>query len=119
MLFGLYMRDRGAGIEFSTPSYSWAAVAGLCIGLTEFGYFSLLSGRVGAEPIPANLAIPTVVCGTVVLTLRRATPDELRRLGRRERTTSGAEGSCGRLLLALFLGEPLDFRVSGFRPVGP
>ena len=44
-------------------------LAGLCIGAAEIGYFYLFGTFVYAKSIPANIVIPTVVSGTVVITL--------------------------------------------------
>ncbi len=47
----------------------WAVAAGLCIGAAEVGYFYLFRGVGGAEPMAANVAIPVIVSGAIVLTV--------------------------------------------------
>lgn len=48
-------------------AYSWAILAGLCVGFAELGYFFLFRGFAGAPPMPANIAIPFIVSGTIVI----------------------------------------------------
>ena len=59
----------GHGFKLSQPVYLLAATAGLCIGAAEVGYFYLFGGVGGIRPLPASLAIPTIVSGTIVITL--------------------------------------------------
>jgi len=59
----------GHNFRLTTPAYLWALAAGACIGLAEVGYFYLFSGLAGIRPLPASLVVPTVVTGTVVITL--------------------------------------------------
>lgn len=59
----------GQSLAVSAPAVSWAVAAGLCIGAAEIGYFYLFRGAGGAEPMAANVAIPIVVSGAIVLTL--------------------------------------------------
>ncbi len=56
----------GQTFRLSVPSYAWALAAGLCIGIAEIGYLTIF-GR--SDPLPASVVIPTVVTGTVVVTL--------------------------------------------------
>ena len=59
----------GQHLLLSTASYLWAAAAGLCIGGAEIAYFYLFAGVGGAKPMAASVAIPTIVSGTIVITL--------------------------------------------------
>ena len=65
---GLMLRG-GHVLAVSAPAVSWAVAAGLCIGAAEIGYFYLFRGVEGAEPMAANVAVPIVVSGAIVLTL--------------------------------------------------
>ena len=56
----------GQTFRLTAPSYAWALAAGLCIGIAEIGYLTIF-GR--SDPLPASVVIPTVVTGTVVVTL--------------------------------------------------
>jgi hypothetical protein len=69
-VFGIFLLLRG-GQVFSLPSasYGWAVIAGLCIGGAEIGYFYLFSGLGLHQVIAANIAIPVIVCGTVLITI--------------------------------------------------
>ena len=68
--FALVLLARGGHVlKLSPTAYAWAAGAGLCIGLAEIGYFYLFRGVGGAGPVAANVAVPAVVTGTVVLTM--------------------------------------------------
>ena len=59
----------GSSLMLSPAAYVWAIAAGLCIGAAEIAYFYLFAG-VGAEaPMPANVAIPTIVSGTILLAM--------------------------------------------------
>jgi drug/metabolite transporter (DMT)-like permease len=49
-------------LQLTTPAYLWALAAGFCIGGAEIAYFYL-------KPMPASIAIPTIVSGTIVVTL--------------------------------------------------
>jgi|SRR5690242_6964885 drug/metabolite transporter (DMT)-like permease len=59
----------GQVFALSWASYFWAALAGLCIGAAEIGYFYLFGGIGLARPMAASVAIPTIVSGTVVIAL--------------------------------------------------
>ena len=65
---GLLMRG-GSSLALPSPAYMWAILAGLCIGGAEIGYFYLFRGIAGHPPFPANIAIPFIVSGTIVLTV--------------------------------------------------
>ncbi len=59
----------GHVFSLSTHSYVWAVIAGLCIGGAEIAYFYLFSGTGLSEPMPASVAIPVIVSGTIVISL--------------------------------------------------
>jgi drug/metabolite transporter (DMT)-like permease len=56
-------------LQLTTPAYLWAAAAGVCIGGAEIAYFYLFGGIGTAKPMAADVAIPTIVSGTIVITL--------------------------------------------------
>ncbi len=56
----------GHAFRLSLSSYLWALGAGLCIGIAEIGYLTIFGS---ANPLPASVVIPTVVTGTVIITL--------------------------------------------------
>jgi len=58
-----------ASLVLPTRAYLWAVVAGLCIGGAEVAYFYLFAGLGHDRPMPANIAIPVVVSGTIVISL--------------------------------------------------
>lgn len=58
----------GHELALTTPAYAWAVVAGICIGAAEIGYLYLFSSVGSRTPMPANVAIPAVVSGTIVIT---------------------------------------------------
>jgi drug/metabolite transporter (DMT)-like permease len=58
----------GQVLQLTWGAYTWAAAAGLCIGGAEIAYFYLFGGVGGIKPMAANLVIPTVVSGTIVIT---------------------------------------------------
>ena len=58
----------GQVLQLSWGAYIWAAAAGLCIGGAEIAYFYLFRGVGPSNPMAANVVIPTVVSGTVVIT---------------------------------------------------
>jgi drug/metabolite transporter (DMT)-like permease len=64
----LVLRE-GQHLQLSTGTYLWAAAAGLCIGGAEIAYFYLFAGIGTAKPMAASVAIPTIVSGTIVITL--------------------------------------------------
>ncbi len=59
----------GHVLAVSRAAVVWGGAAGLCIGAAEIGYFYLFRGIGGAEPMTANVAIPVIVSGAVVLTV--------------------------------------------------
>lgn len=69
-IFAIFLLLRG-GQVFSLPSasYGWAALAGLCIGGAEIGYLYLFSALGSRQAMEASVAIPVVVCGTVLISI--------------------------------------------------
>ena len=59
----------GQVLQLTWGAYGWAAAAGFCIGAAEIAYFYLFGGATSGPSIPANVIIPTVVSGTVVITV--------------------------------------------------
>jgi len=59
----------GHTLSLSPRVYMWSIIAGLCIGAAEILYFYLFRNIGGREAMPANVAIPTVVTGTIVITV--------------------------------------------------
>ncbi len=69
-LFAAALLLRGGHVlHLSSSAYLWAVAAGLCIGGAEIAYFYLFGGIGGREPMAASVAIPTIVSGTVVITM--------------------------------------------------
>ncbi len=58
----------GQVLQLTWGAYTWAAAAGLCIGGAEIAYFYLFGGVGAIKPMAANVVIPTVVSGTIVIT---------------------------------------------------
>ena len=52
-----------------TGAYLWAVAAGLCIGAAEICYLYLFGGIGLAKPMDASIAIPTIVSGTIVISM--------------------------------------------------
>ena len=69
-LFALFLWNRGV-VNFSvgTSSLLWAVGAGVCIGGAEITYLYLFGGVGGLKPMPASLAIPVIVSGSIILAL--------------------------------------------------
>lgn len=59
----------GHAIHLPPRAYAWAAAAGLCIGGAEIAYFYLFGGIGMAKPIAANIGIPVIVGGTIVISM--------------------------------------------------
>ncbi len=59
----------GQTLALPAGALGWAIGAGLCIGAAEIAYFYLFRGFANVGPVAANLAIPTIVGGTVVITV--------------------------------------------------
>ena len=74
LMFALFLFLRGDQIfSLPTASYGWAILAGVCIGGAEIGYFYLFSGLGSRQGMSASVAIPVVVCGTIVISTLVAT----------------------------------------------
>jgi drug/metabolite transporter (DMT)-like permease len=69
MFFVFLSVQGGHSFRLSQPVYLYAAVAGLCIGAAEIGYFYLFGGVGAIKPMAANVAIPAIVTGTIVITM--------------------------------------------------
>lgn len=70
LVFTAALLARGQHVlQLSTGAYLWAAAAGLCIGGAEIAYFYLFGGIGTGRSLPANVAIPTIVSGTIVITM--------------------------------------------------
>jgi len=69
LFLGVLLFQGGHSFQLNSTAYTWAVVAGVCIGLAEIGYFYLFGGLNGAIPMLASIAIPTIVSGTIVLVL--------------------------------------------------
>ncbi|MHC4295237.1 MAG: hypothetical protein ACYSTL_06595 [Planctomycetota bacterium] len=68
-LFAAILLLRGGHtVQLTVPAYAWAAAAGLCIGGAEIAYFYLFGGIGHGRPMPASIAIPVIVSGTIVIT---------------------------------------------------
>ena len=51
------------------PALFWAALAGICIGAAEICYFYLFRGGLNHDAVAANVAIPIIVSGTILVTI--------------------------------------------------
>ena len=68
LVFVLVLLLRGnATFALNAPAFWWAAAGGIAIGVAEILYFYLFRGAFGNAPVSANLAIPIVVGGTILL----------------------------------------------------
>ena len=67
VFLGVLLARGGHVLQLSTGAYLWAAGAGLCIGCAEIAYFYLFGGIGGIRPMAASVAIPVIVCGTIVI----------------------------------------------------
>ena len=69
-LFAAALMVRGAtALALPSSAYLWAVLAGLCIGTAEIAYFYLFRGIASVPPMSANVAIPFIVSGTIVVTV--------------------------------------------------
>ncbi len=66
---GYLLLRAGHSFAVTPTAFAWAAAAGFAIGAAEVCYFYLFTGLGGYAPAPANVVIPTVVTGTVVLSM--------------------------------------------------
>ena len=70
IIFMVLLLLRGGHVlQLSTSAYLWAVAAGLCIGGAEIAYFYLFGGIGITKPMAANIAIPTIVSGTIVIAM--------------------------------------------------
>ena len=70
-VFAAFLMTRGVGIAGISPrAYMWAALAGIFIGGAEIAYFYLFGGvATNGGKLPANVIIPFVVGGTILITM--------------------------------------------------
>ena len=69
LVFAFYIFTReGQVFKLTTPAYAWAAMAGVCIGLAEVGYFYLYRSTGDEVPLTANIVVPVIVSGTIAIT---------------------------------------------------
>jgi len=59
----------GFTFKLTGNAYLFATASGVSVGLGSYGYFFLFSGFAGAKPMEASVAIPTVVSGTIVISI--------------------------------------------------
>lgn len=69
VFLGYLTTREGQVFSLSPQTYLWAALAGFCIGAAEIGYLYLFSGTGLPAPMPASIAIPVIVSGTIVIAL--------------------------------------------------
>ncbi len=69
LFFSVLTLRGGHVFALSMGSYFWAAVAGVCIGSAEIGYLYLFGGVGLSKPMAASVAIPTIVSGTIVISM--------------------------------------------------
>lgn len=69
LFFSVLALRGGHVFALSMGSYFWAAVAGICIGGAEIGYLYLFGGIGLSKPMEASVAIPTIVSGTIVISM--------------------------------------------------
>jgi len=69
LFFAVLLARGGHSFALTGSAYGWALAAGICIGIAEIGYFYLFSSVAGNTPMSANIAIPVIVSGTVVLAM--------------------------------------------------
>ena len=60
---------QGEMLALPTRAFQFAALAGVCIGLAEVMYFYLFRGVAGMPAMPATVAIPVIVGGTIVISV--------------------------------------------------
>lgn len=70
IVFASILLVRGGHVfQLSLGTYVWATAAGLCIGGAEIAYFYLFGGIGVEKPMAASIAIPTIVSGTIIITM--------------------------------------------------
>jgi len=69
-VFAVILWQRGVeSFALNTPTLAWAIAAGICIGGAEIAYLYMFGGLNGHAPMPASIAIPVIVSGTIVIAL--------------------------------------------------
>ena len=69
-LFAIFLWQRGVeNYAVGTSALLWAIGAGVCIGGAEIAYLYLFGGVGDLKPLPASLAIPVIVSGSIILAL--------------------------------------------------
>ena len=63
----IYLWRTSAAISLPAKAYPWAIAAGVCIGLAEIMYFYLFRESSTGKSVPANVAIPLIVGGTILV----------------------------------------------------
>ncbi len=63
----LYLWRSNASIGLPAKAYPWAIAAGVCIGLAEIMYFYLFRESGNGRSVPASVAIPLIVGGTILV----------------------------------------------------
>lgn len=56
-------------MQLTRKAYIYAGLAGVFVGLGGYGYFHLFSGFGLFKPMEASVAIPVVVCSTIVISM--------------------------------------------------
>lgn len=69
LIYLLFTLRSGVSVAVPTKALVYAMVAGLCIGLAEVMYFYLFRGVGGGPGMPASVAIPLIVGGTIVISV--------------------------------------------------
>ncbi len=69
IFLGYLWTREGQVFSLSPQTYLWAAIAGVCIGAAEIGYLYLFSGTGLPAPMPASIAIPVIVSGTIIIAM--------------------------------------------------
>ena len=69
LFYGFLAIRGGHTFALTGSAYLWAILAGVCIGAAEIGYLYLFGGVGLTKPMDANIAIPTIVAGTIVIAL--------------------------------------------------
>ena len=69
VFLGYLWSREGQVFNLSPQTYLWAAIAGICIGAAEIGYLYLFSGTGLSAPMPASVAIPVIVSGTIIIAM--------------------------------------------------
>jgi uncharacterized membrane protein len=67
LIYLLFLTRQNVSLALPVRAYSWAAAAGLCIGVAEILYFYLFRGIDNQPPIAASTAIPFIVGGTILI----------------------------------------------------